>query len=183
MAALQEQLTQLALALLQQRDHSLEQRLSVLETTVQALLARRAGSSPLPNGQAATAENEPAERVHQQSALYLVEQRRQSRPPLIEYGADGSYLVLCSEEEERALLPDSPEWFAWLASRSSFRFVGKSGRLSASRNIDHGPRRTWFAYRYFHQHTYKHYLGTTDHLTLDCLEHMAARLQSHIEAL
>ncbi|HEY4384020.1 MAG TPA: hypothetical protein VGN34_06030 [Ktedonobacteraceae bacterium] len=182
-ATLQDQLTQLALALLQQRDHPLEQRLTVLETTLQALLGRRACPPHLPNLQATTAENEPPERFHQQPAVHPAEQRRQTRPPLIEYGTGGTYLVLCPEEGERLLLPDSPEWFAWLASLSSFRFVGKSGRLSASRNIDHGPRRTWYAYRSFHQHTYKHYLGTTDHLTIDCLEHMAARLQSHIEAL
>jgi hypothetical protein len=34
-----------------------------------------------------------------------------------------------------------------------------------------------------HQHDYQHYLGTTDHLTIDCLEQMAATLQSYMAAL
>ena len=43
--------------------------------------------------------------------------------------------------------------------------------------------RRWSAYRTIHQHDYQHSLGTTDHLTIDCLEQMAAKLQSYMAAL
>jgi len=41
--------------------------------------------------------------------------------PLIEYGAAGTYVVICPQEGELALPPDSPEWFGWFATLSSFR--------------------------------------------------------------
>lgn len=111
------------------------------------------------------------------------ESRRRPVLPLIEYGAAGSYVMICPQEGELALVPDSPEWFEWLASLSSFRFVGKLGRLSATREYDHGSKRSWSAYRHVHQHTYKHYLGTTEHLTIALLEQMAAKLQSYVTSL
>lgn len=111
------------------------------------------------------------------------ESRRRPVLPLIEYGAAGSYVVICPKEGELSLVPDSPEWFAWLASLSSFRFVGRLGRFSATRVYDHGPKRSWIAYRCFHQHTYKHYLGTTERLTIAVLEQMAAELQSDVTSL
>src|SRR5258708_22851367 len=51
--------------------------------------------------------------------------------PLIEYGAAGTYVVICPQEGELLLTPDSPAWFDWLATLSSFRFVGKPGRFAA----------------------------------------------------
>ncbi|GCE03523.1 hypothetical protein KDAU_08520 [Dictyobacter aurantiacus] len=109
------------------------------------------------------------------------ESRRRRVVPLIEYGAAGTYVIVCPQQGELLLAPDTPAWFAWLASISSFRFVGKAGRLGACRGYDQGPRRTWYAYRTIHQRDYKHYLGTTDHLTISCLEHMAATFQSYVE--
>ncbi|WP_201360922.1 hypothetical protein [Dictyobacter formicarum] len=109
------------------------------------------------------------------------ESRRRRVLPLIEYGAADTYVIVCPQQGELPLAPDSPEWFAWLASLSSFRFIGKSGRLSACRGYDQGPKRTWYAYRTIHQQDYKQYLGTTDHLTISCLEQMAAKLQSYAE--
>ena len=79
------------------------------------------------------------------------------------------------------MIPDSPEWFAWLASLTSFRFVGKLGRFSAYRDYDRGFKRSWSARRIMHRRHYKHYLGTTDHLTIACLEQMAARFQAEGE--
>ena len=62
-----------------------------------------------------------------------------------------------------------------------FRFVGQQGRFSAYRKGR--MSRGWSAYRTIHQHDYQHYLGTTDHLTIDCLEQMAAKLQFHMRSL
>lgn len=109
------------------------------------------------------------------------ESRRRRVLPLIEYGAADTYVIVCPQQGELPLAPDSPAWFAWLASLSSFRFIGKSGRLSACRGYEHGPKRTWYAYRTIRLQDHKHYLGTTDHLTISCLEQMAAKLQSYVE--
>src|SRR5207244_5402929 len=53
--------------------------------------------------------------------------------PLIEYGVQGTYVVICPTQGLLALEPDTPAWFAWLATLSSFRFVGKRGRFTAHR--------------------------------------------------
>jgi hypothetical protein len=114
--------------------------------------------------------------------LHPAEIRARSRVlPLIEYGAHGSYVVICPQEGELHLTPDSSEWFDWLATLSSFRFVGQQGRFSAYRKGRMSRR--WSAYRTMHQHDYQHYLGTTDPLTIDYLEQMAAKLQSYMAAL
>jgi hypothetical protein len=101
--------------------------------------------------------------------------------PLIEYGARGLYVVVCPYEGQLQITPDTPEWFAWLASLSSFRFVGKVGRLSVCREYRHGPKRSWYAHREIHQHTYKQYLGPTERLTLARLEQVAVTFQSYVD--
>jgi hypothetical protein len=109
------------------------------------------------------------------------ESRRRRLLPLIEYGAHGTYVVICPREGELHITPDSPAWFAWLASLSSFRFVGKRGRFTACRVYDKGPTRSWQAHRVIHQRHYKPHLGVTERLTIDCLEQAAAELQSYVE--
>ena len=80
--------------------------------------------------------------------------------PLIEYGAQGRYVVDLSAGGNPPVCPDSPEWFDWLASLASFRFVGPQGRFTACRDSDSGQRtRGWIAHRYIHGRHYKHYLG------------------------
>jgi hypothetical protein len=92
-------------------------------------------------------------------------------------------VIVRSQEGELSLMPDSSEWFEWLATLSSFRFVGQSGRFTAYRECDHrGPKRGWTAHRSLHNRRSKHYLGTTDRLTLACLEHGAALIQAQIDA-
>ena len=79
--------------------------------------------------------------------------------------------------------PDSPEWFDWLATLTSFRFIGKPGRFHARRDTRGGQHTRGFrAYRIIHQHLYRHDLGTTDRLTLAALEHVASTLQAHGDA-
>jgi len=98
--------------------------------------------------------------------------------PLIEYGAQGHYVAVCPQEGMLSLAPESPEWFDWLASLTSFRFVGPQGRFTAYRDT-----RGWVAHRSLHGRHYKHYLGVTDRLTVTRLEQMAAKLQSYLTAL
>jgi hypothetical protein len=90
-------------------------------------------------------------------------------------------VVICPQEGELPLTPDSPEWFDWLASLSSFRFVGQQGRFTAYRHSR--PSRSWRAHRCIHQRTYKQTLGVTDYLTIQRLEQVAATLQSHMASL
>jgi hypothetical protein len=171
---LQEQLAQLALELLHERS---QRRLSDLETLLQQTRGTSLCLQELPvMGAAGQSESPlpPGRRLHP------AEQRARSRVlPLIEYGAAGTYVVICPKEGDLQFTPDSHAWFDWLASLSSFRFVGKLGRFTAYRKCS--TSRSWSAYRTIHQHDYKHYLGTTDHLTLDCLEQMATKLQSYVE--
>jgi hypothetical protein len=164
LVTLQEQIAQLALALLQERERTLEQRVVALEALIPSLMPRQIPSDPA--SQAPAAERPPQ---HQPLA---VEQRAQSRlPALIEYSAQGTYVMMSSQEGEVFLQPDSPAWFAWLASIPSFRFVGQQGSFSAYRRSR--ASRSWRAYRAIHQRHYRQGLGVTDQLTIERLEHVA----------
>lgn len=180
-AQLSDQLAQLALHVLQQHDHLLETRLKTLETLLQERLPV---SSPILAASKPDDEHQPrAEvkplRAHQPMAA---EVRLHSRlPPLIEYSPSGTYILVSSQEGELDVVPDSQAWFDWLASLTSFRFLGQQGRFSACRDSNHGEHtRSWVAHRSAHGQRYKHYLGVTDRLTLACLEQMAARLQAAV---
>jgi hypothetical protein len=98
---------------------------------------------------------------------------------LIEYWAEGTYGIISPTQGVLTLVPDSPAWFDWLATLSSFRFLGQQGRLSASRTKG---RTSWMAYRRIHGQNYAYGLGQTVHLTIARLEQMAATLQSHAPA-
>jgi len=175
---LQEQLAQLALALLHEREQTVERRIAALESLVQPLVGGHLLADPQEQG----ARPEPAGVSHRRHQPLAVEQRARSRmPPLIEYGAQGTYVIVSSQEGELPLAPDSAEWFAWLASISSFRFVGQQGRFTAYR---HDRRsRSWRAHRVIHQHHCKQTLGVTDQLTIQRLEQVAATLPSHMASL
>lgn len=176
---LQEQFAQLALTLLQERERSVEHRITALESLVHQLLGK-----PMPNPPAPEALVEPACTVLQPRALHPAEQLARSRmPPLIEYSAQGTYVIISSQEGELHLEPDSRAWFDWLATLSSFRFVGPTGRFTAHRGYKQGHQtRFWSASRCVRRHTYKHYLGVTESLTIASLEYIAARLQADIDA-
>jgi hypothetical protein len=100
--------------------------------------------------------------------------------PLVEYGTDGGYVVICPKHGLLTLEPDSPQWFAWLATQSSFRFVGRSGRLTAHREVQRLPKAAWRAHRQIRNHTYNVRLGSTESLTIAALEQAAAALQAHL---
>jgi hypothetical protein len=177
---LQEQLAQLALTLLQERERSVEQRLTVLESLMQPFMGKQMPHLPVPE------PRHEQERVAlQPQTLHPAEQLARSRmPPLIEYSTPGIYVIISSQEGEVHLDPDSRAWFDWLATLSSFRFVGQGGRFTAHRGYNnHGQQtRFWSASRCVRHHTYKHSLGVTESLTIASLEHIAARLQSDIDA-
>ena len=59
--------------------------------------------------------------------------------PLVEYGVQGTYVVISPEQGMLSFQPDSPEWFAWLETLASFRFVGQHGRFTAFRGYQCSP--------------------------------------------
>jgi hypothetical protein len=177
-STLQEQLAHFALALLNAREPMVEQRLAALEALIQPRVVKHLPADPHEPG----ARQEPVGVSKWMHQLLPVEQRAWSRmPALIEYGAQGTYVIVSSQEGELHLTPDSPEWFAWLASISSFRFVGQQGRFTAYRHDR--LSRSWRAHRRIHQQDYRQLLGTTDQVTIQRLEQAAAAIQSQLSSL
>ncbi len=177
-STMQQHLAGLALELLQERTLRYEQRLQTLEALIEP--PQRHSVQPHVR-QTIGEENQPEDEKHQEQRPHPAEKLTHSRViPLIEYAADGTYVVISPELGELSVPPDSPEWFDWLATLSSFRFVGQRGRLSTYRNKG---RSCWMAYRRIHGRRYEYALGSTDHLTINRLEQMATRLQAHIVSL
>lgn len=170
-ATLQTQLTDLALQLLKERQTSPEQ--ASLDRPVQQTLA---------DGHVLAASIRSVSR--QPVLLSALECHPTEKPhrlvPLIEYGAQGRYVLISPEEGELPIIPDSPEWFAWLASLSSFRFIGRQGRFSARRGYNRRPNRSWYAQRGIHQKNYSKYIGVSEHVTVARLEQVAAHFQSYL---
>ncbi len=183
LATVQHHLTGLTLAVLHERtgrdDDLLHQRLPPCEGRVPQRSASVVACSQTDGAGLLSPAPLPAYRP------LPVEVRARSRvTALIEYGAQGQYVAVCPKLGVLSLLPDSPAWFDWLASLTSFRFVGPPGRFSACRTSDKGQyTRWWAARRWFHGHDFWHYLGVTDRLTLACLEQAAAALQARVHAL
>jgi DNA-binding transcriptional MerR regulator len=178
-AILQQQLAGLALDLLQERAGRDAQRLRTREALASQTLESFQAPQEADMAGLLAASPRPAPR------LLPAEVRARSRvTALIEYGAQGQYVAVCPRLGVLALGPDSPAWFDWLASLTSFRFVGPAGRFSACRASEKGQyTRRWAARRVFHGHDFWDYLGVTDRLTLASLEQAAAALQARVDAL
>lgn len=174
-AALSQQVTELALALLRERDARGPERISQFKTLLSCLTAQ---FPSVPQADAATLASRPP--VAGPSEVLTERAPAPSRAlALIEYWAEGTYGIISPTQGVLALDPDSPAWFDWLATLSSFRFLGRHGRLSASRTKG---RTSWMAYRRIQGQNYAYGLGQTVHLTIARLEQMAATLQSHAPA-
>lgn len=171
-ATLQAQLTDLTLQLLRERAQHTEQHRLPLEAE------RISGEYP------SVSFSSVAPSMPRQPSMPAVvchsTEKRHRLVPLIEYGARGRYVLISPEEGELAIIPDSPEWSTWLASLSSFRFVGQEGRFSARRGYNHRPNRGWYAQRTIHQKNHSKYIGVSEHITIACLEKIAAHFQSYL---
>ena len=99
---------------------------------------------------------------------------------LVEYAGEGHYVVISPKGGLLPFEPGSPAWFAWLTTCSSFRFVGKMGRLTAHRELHNVSRAVWRAHRNIRNHTYNVHLGKTEELTIATLEQAAATLHAHL---
>lgn len=179
LAVVQQHLAALTLDFLQERTGRYEHWLHILETLI---------LPPSKPEQAICSKPETSERESQAdkplnpSRVHPMKGRRRAILPLIEYGADGSYVVICPEQGELALVPDSPQWFAWLETISSLRFLGQQGRWSAYRD-KRRPAHGWFAYRRIHGQQYVHALGSPHELTIARFEQMAATFQADVTSL
>jgi hypothetical protein len=98
--------------------------------------------------------------------------------PLVEYGTQGKYVVISPEHGRLSFEPDSPEWFAWLSTLPSFRFVGQHGRFTAFRGYQCSPSTPWWAHRQIRNHSHKRRLGLTASVTIASLELAATSLQA-----
>jgi transposase-like protein len=99
---------------------------------------------------------------------------------LVEYAGEGHYVLISPKGGLLPFEPGSPAWFAWLSTCSSFRFVGKLGRLTAHREVERVRKGTWRAHRNIRNHTYNVHLGITEDLTITALEQAAAALHAHL---
>ncbi len=166
------QLAQLALALLQERERSVKRRITALESLMQQI----GGKQMLPDLPATEARQEPRR-------LNPAEQLARSRmPALIEYGAQGTYVIISWQEGELHLVPrirlngligwpQSPLLASWESSG-----VSPLTAIVTPRALG-GPIVTPTS-----APTSKR-LGVTDHLTILRLEQVAAALRSDMASL
>jgi hypothetical protein len=94
---------------------------------------------------------------------------------LIEAREDGSYAIISQQEGLLSLVPDSPEWFAWIATLRSFRFQSRQGAYSATRKLRNGHTAPAFnVHASGNGRSCSLYLSMFPALTIARLEEMAA---------
>jgi hypothetical protein len=104
--------------------------------------------------------------------------------PLIQVRTDGSVVVIAPTQGVLPLVPDSPEWFAWLSSLEAFSFEDPSSRFSATRKFHQGQRiQSWNVHRSLHGRSCTLYLGLTPTLTLARLQEMAVAVHTRLTTL
>ena len=99
---------------------------------------------------------------------------------MVEYAGEGHYVVISPKGGVLPFELESPSWFAWLSTCTSFRFVGKLGRFTAHRELHDVSRAVWRGHRQIRNHTYNVHLGKTESLTIAALEQAAAALHTHL---
>jgi len=92
---------------------------------------------------------------------------------VIERTSGSHYFMYDPDGGRQEFAPDSPEWFTWLAARSSFHFTGKAGYFTARQERKQRGETYWYAYLKAHKVRHKRYLGPTRTLTLTKLEETA----------
>jgi hypothetical protein len=172
---LQQQVTELALALLRDRFSAGSTLLTPTPAPLPAL--------PLPKPVAASSSRHRA-RATKPMATTVPDRPRSRALPLLEYAADGQLVIISPTQGVLSLVPASPAWFEWLASLTSFAFRGHHGQFSATRKFRAGQRiQTWNLHRSLHGRSCTLYLGLTPTLTLARLEEMAATALARLTTL
>lgn len=70
---------------------------------------------------------------------------------------------------------ESPAWFDWLASHSTFYLESNIGTFTARREVRDGAT-FWYAFRRYHKKLYKVYLGRSADLSYERLLVVARQL-------
>lgn len=164
---------------------ALQQQMATLQQQLTALthaLEQHPPASAVPGPAARQLRREPKPTSRPTAAAPAKPPRKPTHViPRVESGSDGHYVVICPKQGLLALEPDSPAWFAWLATQSSFRFVGTQGRFTAHHEVERVPNGAWRAHRHIRNHSYNLRLGLTQDLTIAVLEQAAATLQAHLK--
>jgi LuxR family transcriptional regulator, maltose regulon positive regulatory protein len=90
----------------------------------------------------------------------------------------GATLVYQQQGQDQALQVGTPDWFAWLATASTFAFRDECGTFTARKERAGNQRGGWYwkAYRTQHGRLASIYLGKSEALTLACLHAAATTL-------
>lgn len=162
-----------AIGVLQAQVAALQQQVATLTLLLQPLVPQPTQTRRPPTSTTPAARSRP--KVHATKS--------RSKPvhviPRVEYGNKGRYVVLCPKHGLLSFEPDTPEWFAWVAAQSSFRFVGKEGHFTAHHEWT-TPNGAWRAHRQIRNHSYNLHLAPNQHLTISVLEQAAQTLQAHL---
>lgn len=171
------------LAALQAQVTDLQQQVADLTRLLQPHAAEPASpaapTKPSPTSSRSSPAASPASRSRGATAAATTPRQPVHVIPRVEWDGAGSYVVICPKKGQLALAPDSPEWFDWLRTQSSFRFVGRAGSFSAHHEW-RVPRGAWRAHRQIRNHGYHLRLALTQGLTMAVLEQAAATLQAHL---
>ncbi len=87
-----------------------------------------------------------------------------------------SAILYTDDPGTTGLRVDSPAWFTWLSTASTFYFESPNGSFTAHRERRQRGGSYWIAYRRRAGVLRRLHLGKPDHLTLDRLEHVALAL-------
>src|SRR5438045_2179998 len=90
----------------------------------------------------------------------------------------GDRLIYQQVEHEQVLAVETPAWFAWLATASTFAFTSDNGTFTARKERAGNQRGGWYwkAYRTQHGKHSSLYLGKAEALTLERLNAVAQAL-------
>ena len=90
----------------------------------------------------------------------------------------GDRLIYQQDEHEQVLVVETPAWFAWLATATTFAFTSDTGTFTARKERAGNQRGGWYwkAYRTQHGKHYSLYLGKAEALTLERLNAVAQAL-------
>jgi LuxR family transcriptional regulator, maltose regulon positive regulatory protein len=90
----------------------------------------------------------------------------------------GDRLIYQQDEHEQMLAVETPAWFAWLATASTFAFTSDTGTFTARKERTGNQRGGWYwkAYRTEHGKHFSLYLGKSEALTLERLNAVAQAL-------
>ena len=162
---------------LQAQIAALHQQLAELTSRLQPHLPPLA--SPAVQAQSSRRSRKPASPAPRSRLAAKTPRKPVHVIPRVEYGQDGHYVVICPRKGWLPFAPDTPEWFAWVAKQSSFRFVGKLGHFSAHHEWL-VPNGAWRAHRQIRNHSHNVRLAPNQELTIAVLEQAAQALQAHL---